>query len=86
MQETQQRQNRSRWELIKDALNKDFTSRSDLKARFALVFFFFLYTTYISVIVVPWQSHAVAALHQNSQNLTRLNKFKQFVFQFPLRY
>lgn len=38
-QETQQRQNRSRWELIKDALNKDFTNRSDLKARFA----FFLY-------------------------------------------
>lgn len=83
MQETQQRQNRSRWELIKDALNKDLTSRSDLKARFALVFF---YTTYISVIVVPWQSHAVAALDQNSQNLTRLNTFKQFVFQFLLRY
>lgn len=39
MQETQQRQNRSRWELIKDALNKDFTSYSHLKARFALVFF-----------------------------------------------
>lgn len=54
-QETHQRQNMSRWELVNDALNKDFTSLSDLQAR-------------LCVTVVTRQNHVVAALAQNSKS------------------
>lgn len=46
-QETQQQQNMSRWELVKYALNKDFTRLSDLKARFAPA----LLTVYVLVLL-----------------------------------
>lgn len=45
----------SRWELVNDALNKDFTSLSDLQAR-------------LCVDVVTGQNHVVAALAQNSKS------------------
>lgn len=45
----------SRWELVNDALNEDFTSLSDLQAR-------------LCVDVVTGQNHVVAALAQNSKS------------------
>ncbi len=38
-QETQQLQNKSRWELIKETLNKKFTDSHDLKASFTSMYF-----------------------------------------------
>lgn len=54
-QETHQRQNMSRWELVNDVLNEDFTSFYDLQAR-------------LRVDVVTGQNHVVAALAQNSKS------------------
>lgn len=39
-QETQERQNKSRWELIKESLNKKFTRHSELKASFTSASFY----------------------------------------------
>lgn len=36
-QETRERQNKSRWQLITETLNKEFTSQSELKASYKSV-------------------------------------------------
>lgn len=56
-QETQERENKSRWELIKETLNKKFANYFELKASCALASFFF-FENAMKLVVVPNLNHS----------------------------
>lgn len=83
-QETQQKQNMSRWELVEYALNKDFTSLSDLKARFASVLSTVCMLVLLRDKTTRWRHWPKI---QNPYNLITLHKSTRFLtFRFILRY